>query len=295
MTWAEFAELSDAMPDVDHASFSSITAIADCGVAYALGKILPETPAWWNVGGTAFHLAVEDWERQVIYQPDGVAALMEAPAALNEILMDGWNKALDMAIQAQINETPDIPKHDWRIANKGLEGYDWWRVNGVDMLKRYVGYWAPKRAEGWKICTMPDGRPALELELSLDVDGRRFDVIIDQVWQKPDGSLFIPDLKSGKSTPASTSQLGGAAWALIHGGWLGDTLAPISGGFYMARQGSHDLEAADLLSAHPWEEMRHKVRSFFAMRNAGAYLPRVSNFGGGCSSCGFKAICPARG
>jgi hypothetical protein len=292
MTWAEFAEASDALPDVDHASFSSITAIADCGVAYALGKILPETPAWWNVGGTAFHLAAEDWERQILDRPEDVAAIL--PGELPFILESGWARALSQSILSQEAETPDIPEHDWRIAGKGLEGYDWWRVNGADMLKRYVAYWAPKRAEGWKIYMMPDGRPALELELSLDVDGQRFDVIVDQVWRKPDGSPFIPDLKAGKSTPASTFQLGGAAWALVKTLPFG-TKMPISGGFYMARQGSHDLEVPDLLRAHPWEEMRHKVRSFFAMRNAGAYLPRVSNFGGGCSSCGFKAICPARG
>ncbi len=291
MTWSEFAEAVDALPEVDHASFSSITSIADCGIAYALGKILPETPAWWNVGGTAFHQAVEDWERQIFDRPEDVAAI--SPDALPGILEEGWAKALDLAIEAQKAETPDVPEHEWRIANKGLENYDWWRVNGADMLKRYVAYWAPKRAEGWKIYTMPGGQAALELELSLDVDGRRFDVIIDQVWQRPDRSLFIPDLKSGKSTPASTFQLGGAAWALT--GALGLSYATIGGGFYVARQGSHDLETADLLAAHSWDEMRHKVRSFFAMRNAKAFLPRVSNFGGGCSSCGFKTICPARG
>lgn len=294
LSWDDFALVVEAIEPSDRVSFSSITALAECGMKYALDKATKETPAWWLVGGTAFHLATEELERTILERPADWAAV---PAdQLPEILRNGWHNALARAIAEREAEVPDVPQSDWRAANKGMEGYDWWRVTGAEMLRRYVDYWAPRREQGWRIHTMPDGQPALELDLSLDVDGTRFQVIIDQVWRTPNDDLWIDDLKSGKTSPASTLQLGIAAHALAAEIPTVDLPAnTIHGAFYKAREGSHDKETADLLAAHPWSEIRHLARSAMTMIRGKAYLPRVSDFGGGCSSCGHRLICPARG
>lgn len=46
---------------VGHRSFSSMTSWIKCGKAWQLERDfkIPSQPAWWFVGGTSFHLAVE--------------------------------------------------------------------------------------------------------------------------------------------------------------------------------------------------------------------------------------------
>lgn len=312
MSWEEFATAAAAIDPADHASFSSITKLADCGMKYALDKIRGERPGWALVGGKAFHKAIEGIERLVIEQPKAWSQMMSNPTpgsieAVKKMLDDGWLRALTEAIAEQNAETPHISQSDWYVAGKGLENYDWWRVRGLEMLQRYVAYWEPKRNQGWQIFQMPDGRPALELELTLQVGLHAFVAKIDQVWRRPLGGdygdqLFISDPKSGATCPPTTLQLGGYAHAL-RAALIEQSPVPagvsvqnprIAGGFYRAREGSHDKESDNLFADHPWAEVVHLTNSAMALIGAGAYLPRVSDFGGGCTSCGHKSICPAR-
>lgn len=48
-------------PVVAHRSFSQFTSFVRCGKAYELERVVqvPQSPAWWFVGGSAFHEAVE--------------------------------------------------------------------------------------------------------------------------------------------------------------------------------------------------------------------------------------------
>jgi hypothetical protein len=48
---------------VGHRSFSSFTSWMKCGKAWQLERELkvPSEPAWWFVGGSSFHLAVETY------------------------------------------------------------------------------------------------------------------------------------------------------------------------------------------------------------------------------------------
>lgn len=307
LTWADFARGVNELPPREHGSHALISSLAECGVKFALDRmgrhniagVTPELPAWYMVGGTAFHKATEQIER--LYMTGG------DPESL--VLAKTWGDAFyDQTLATRLESNVDPSQ--WRAAKKGLEGYDWWRVQGEAMLKSYLRYWdATKRGE-WEIFVMPDGRPALELELTLDVNGWPVVCIIDQVRQNRNtGQLRITDLKSGATKQAETFQLGLYAHA------LGQTLAllqltddrdylssvpagphrfDISGGFYDARAGSHDLEVDDLLSAHPWDEIVWRTNAARAQLEAAAYLPRVSIFGGGCTSCGQRSVCPAQ-
>ena len=55
--------MSKTEPQVGHRSFSSFTSWMKCGKAWQLERELkvPSDPAWWFVGGTAFHAAVEQY------------------------------------------------------------------------------------------------------------------------------------------------------------------------------------------------------------------------------------------
>jgi len=48
-------------PQIGHRSFSSFTSWMKCGKAWQLERQLqaPQTPAWYFIGGSAFHEAIE--------------------------------------------------------------------------------------------------------------------------------------------------------------------------------------------------------------------------------------------
>jgi hypothetical protein len=52
---------------VGHRSFSSFSSWVKCGKAWQLERELkvPGEPAWWFVGGTAFHTAVEVYLKEL--------------------------------------------------------------------------------------------------------------------------------------------------------------------------------------------------------------------------------------
>jgi ATP-dependent helicase/DNAse subunit B len=58
--------IADKYTIPEHVSYSALTTYIDCGYLYYLGRLLeiPEQPAVWSVGGSAFHKATEDWDRQ---------------------------------------------------------------------------------------------------------------------------------------------------------------------------------------------------------------------------------------
>ena len=49
----------------EHVSYSAFTTYIDCGYQYYLGRLLmkEELPSVWSVGGSAFHLACENYDK----------------------------------------------------------------------------------------------------------------------------------------------------------------------------------------------------------------------------------------
>ena len=52
----------------EHISYSAFTTYVDCGYQYYLGRLmqLPEEPSVWSVGGSAFHLACENYDKSTL-------------------------------------------------------------------------------------------------------------------------------------------------------------------------------------------------------------------------------------
>ena len=50
----------------EHLSYSAFTTYLTCGYQYYLGRLLnkQESPSVWSVGGSAFHLACENYDKE---------------------------------------------------------------------------------------------------------------------------------------------------------------------------------------------------------------------------------------
>lgn len=287
----------------DHRSYSQVQAFKECGIKYALSDL--DTPAWWNVGGTALHYACEHINRD---------AVENAPASAWNLDVI-WTNCLGRATSEAIAEHPTVDTAHWRAAKKGVEGYDWWRINGVDMVRRWVTRLTWLYDQGWRIAEF-NGVPAIEYDcpmwihtsvwppenrVSVKVENK-----IDLAMTRDDGTLLIVDAKSGASAPDSTAQLGQYAHAL--GGALiankmrKSSEVRILGAYWLARTDELRFSGetaqspntrTDLRELHPWDEFEYLITTMDAAESAGLYLPNKSKSDRfGCGSCGVAGLCP---
>lgn len=288
-----------------HRSVSQVQGFADCGTRAALSDL--ERPAWWNVGGKAFHACAEEINR---YAADDMTAYKANHDALtsNEL----WLKHFDAQIAEQCAATPDHPMDTWRAANKGSEHYDWWRVEGPVMVQKYVIWLSSMIAEGWRIATAPDVKrypatelhstvPVIEYETRLDVGLQVpnlsiIDLALSRTSNNPDSELhaygqevLIVDLKAGNSAPKDTFQLGVYGWCALAAG-IAQHPAQVRGAYYRARRGEL-TPVLPVLDLHPWPDVVQRYRDQDAMERQGIYMPNVTTF---CGGCGVRDLCPAQ-
>lgn len=52
----------------EHMSYSAFSTYLTCGYQYYLGRLLnkQESPSVWSVGGSAFHLACENYDKETL-------------------------------------------------------------------------------------------------------------------------------------------------------------------------------------------------------------------------------------
>jgi putative RecB family exonuclease len=163
--------------------------------------------------------------------------------------------------------------------NPNKEDISYWQTQGPRWVEQYIAW--RKQNPNWKIWTTPDGRPAIELELTPIVADVPVKMVIDRIFDV-DGQLVIVDLKTSKNTPTSTLQLGFYKLGLeetfdIKIDW---------GNYYMSR-GSNTVEMVDL-SGYTYEKMEFLVKGFDKARKAGIFLPNTNS----CQyMCGLTAHC----
>lgn len=285
----------------DHRSYSQVQAFSECGVRYALSD-LDVTPAWWNVGGTALHYACE-WINREAYGAQSATADpgTTLPDANGHVVETLWTNCLNRSVSETITENPTVGPDRWRAAKKGSEGYDWWRINGVDMVRRWIVRLAWLYEQGWTIATF-DGKPAIELDCPMWINSVKVENILDLVMTRADGALLIIDMKSGTSAPDSTAQLGQYSHALDR--HLGDGTAgrirELYGAYWLARTDmlspvdvTKSDTATDLRELHPWSEIEYLITTMHTAESQGLYLPNKSKSDRfGCGSCGVAGLCP---
>lgn len=255
-------------------SHSSYTTYVGCGTRFWLERVanVPQTPAWYLVGGSSFHTASEMLDKGEMADP-------------HEAWLVAWNTHYNEDITAKGFTHADV-RAGGRASKEwpDKETDAWWNANGPLMLEQYVRWRDERFAEGWQWFRLPDDSPAIEVPVNFELAGVLLKGFIDRIMVNPDGELIVVDLKTGASIPPSMLQLGIYALGVKH--HFG--VQPILGAFYDARKG-YMKDPGSLLHYTP-----ELVGSWFSAARDGIeqerFIPNVTAL---CGSCSVRAYCPA--
>jgi len=126
-----------------------------------------------------------------------------------------WPEILDAQV-AEDEERSGTRRTDWKVggraskANPNREDLAFWREEGLRQGEAYVKWLSDT---GWRIATMPDGKPGIEWEATVWFGGKPCRLVIDAIYEVGDDWVIV-DYKSGSKTPGSTLQLALYASAL---------------------------------------------------------------------------------
>ena len=307
---------STAIGVPDHVSYSQIVTAGTCALQLRLKKRdgVVGQPAYWNVGGTAFHACVELVERRrlgLVSHGTIDRVLAGDLAACAEL----FSHNLDIEL-AEAEKASGLDRSQFRVAAQGAEGDTWWRHNGALMVQGYVAHSDRMRAEGWDILRIDGKMLGLELDLNTPIGYDRelgrpvnLNARLDVVWFRwepapshsttgvPTLHLHIEDGKSGAKPVTDTFQLG------LYGRVLQRVVAAefpppvveglvISAAYYDARN-CKSGEAFDPLAAHSWEEIEYRGLTTLALHASGIYPANPNSaYGGPCGLCDVRHACP---
>lgn len=262
-------------------SHSQLTAYEECPRRYRHYRVdsAPEHAAWWSVGGTAVHGAIEAAETAHLGVEDAVSTFYTT-----------------LAVAVEMEERDHGLRATWRAAGSGnpdrtTEGEAWWWANGPEMVRTYYATRDPDRhliaseLEFRASVTDHDGESGARTTL--------FYGFIDQLWLRlSSGEYEIDDLKTGARMPA-IGQVAEYAYALELGGApkLGGPLRVSRVGYNNARTGKQ-REWRDWRTAYPYEPFARRLNDMNLDELAGLYPAKPSWL---CRSCGAWDACQGVG
>lgn len=316
LRFADLGELAAKTYPVARAnlSHSFVEDMESCGLKAMLRdasrheQIGAARPSWSLVGGTAIHAAINAIER---------AALELGGASPNSEF--GWEKFWNETLQAEIDErvlalagSPYADLSTWHVPNKGLEGFDWWRVKGADMIATYLKVHDDAWRASHVLLQVPAIRtnvatpgalvPVLEFEFNEFIAGTDITAkgYVDAAWvahpatvgpsQYPTAAIEVVDFKSGAREPSSPFQLAQYADVLRRHYLPANFALPIYGRHYLARRGIYTPPVL-LDSATSTDEIAYRYSQAQRAHRAGVVIASPSSF---CSGCGFVDYCPTQ-
>ena len=243
-----------------HISFSSMNDWLDCGHRYYLSRMTETTsePQWMFVGGSIVHSATETYDR---FGGD-----------LDEVWNSEWTKELDLivdqghsidSIKVNLNRTP-------------YEDVTWWYDNGRKMLDRHVRFTSEN-----EVMTLPDGTPAIELDLTTTINGVEVKMFADRLTTSlVSGESSVTDIKTGRANPKVPLQLAFYRYGLkkkygITVDW---------GSYWMVRTGKIVNMPLHMFTDEIIESL---VGKFDLARKTGVFVPNLN----ACTYCSFKPSC----
>lgn len=301
LTYGEFRTLAASLStEASRAmSVSKVESLTECGMRYAFdrmarrGTVAAPRPQWSTIGGNAFHAWVAAMERQIWVRARAGMDYQDPGAYSSDEWITGWQQYLDTEVAETLAGT-GYAIHDIRASARGVEGYDWWRVNGEDMCRRYVEVHDARHRNDWVTLTLgadvPGGapEPALEVEYFLPIDGdltsHGFMDIVRQ--HRKTGLVEIVDVKSGKSGGSSFQLASYAHAAMRELGIPG----PIMVSNYLARTGEY-TDRVEAVKSYSWDDLVYDYSTAAAMDRQGLFMAKPTTF---CGGCPFEAICPKR-
>lgn len=270
---------------VTRRSPSQVTSYHECGTRYHLERVerTYQIPAWWNIGGNAFHETVRWWEFEhaegTTHSPDETARKFEL----------AFSDELAKVVLA--NAGSNIGPSQYRAANRGTEDRDWWRDHGPTMAADYVTGQVGRETDVLRLS--PDVL-ALELGFTVNIGGIDVTGFIDQALIVPStGAVIVRDHKTGSRIPDDPLQLQIYAIALRR---VFGVDRPIWANYWRARRttkrepGETKPVLIDIDDVEPIVAWR--VREMDRAERAGVYPARPSSF---CGSCGVRGLCPVMG
>lgn len=261
-----------------HLSVSQYSTYLSCPRQYGLERVakVPQAPAYYFAGGSAFHFATETYDLQA---HEGSPPPVEAVVELGmKDLEDRYQKALV--------EEPDESK--WRRGGRvskdwpNKETIDFYRAKLPEWIVKYIEWRTRPGAEQWLI--LPGGEPAIETVFNVDFSGVPLKGAPDRVFVTEDGMVGVLDLKSGSSTPDSTLQLG--VYAVVMEMLFG--IRPSFGAYYKARDGKTTTPA--LLDHYNRDWLAEAFADVKRATETGLFPPKPSNR---CVSCSVNRYCVA--
>lgn len=202
-------------------------------------------------------------------------------------LTEKWLEVFNDAVK-ETEERSNIPSSEWKTAGRKTaarpdgEDLSFWQSDGLKQVEAYQKWYD---SSGWKIATMPDGRPGIEWAADVSFGGTPVRMIVDAIYQVGE-DLVIVDYKTGSRTPFGAVQAGLYASGIERSYGI----RPKWGSFFMTRKGELD----ELLDLSPLS-MEYFDYVFGAMNHStmnGWFPPSV---GDSCRMCSFTAQCPAFG
>lgn len=270
-----------------HRSHSQLNNYLHCGHQYYLTRVrrYKEQPSVWLAGGKAFHTATEFLDHSIFEFgiPEDVSVI--------ELFEDKFTDAFEGELDIIRADFPD--ESTWRRAGRvtkdkpNKEDVLWWQSAGRKMIADYIAWWIENR-ETWEIATMPDGTPAIEIEVTQPLGGVPLRGYIDRLLRsKVDRRLVVTDLKSGSRTPASPMQL--ATYSVQAEPLMGGEQI-LWGAWYDARKGF----LGEPINLSKWTEgLLGKVYGDLDRAiGSGVFLPNIDDH---CKGCGVAKFCVYNG
>lgn len=258
-------------------SFSSLSTYAECGEKWKLERMYGiSTTTWYaTVAGSAIHTITERYDRGEWTAEQAVALFQYT---FDRLIAKEQEKGVYIKASGKklvkIGDTGGPDKKD----------YTWWLEYGP----QYVQAWIDWRADNphLVLLTMPDGTPAIEVEVDAPLGGEPNKGFIDRVFRDvASGEIIVVDLKTGND-PAGNLQLGqyGVSLRRQYG------IEATSGAYWSAQKGG--LNPPVDLSIFSDSYVDYLYEAAWAGIRAGVFLPNTS---GNCRTCDGAPFCRAIG
>jgi putative RecB family exonuclease len=260
-----------------HLSHSARECLERCAKSWFL-KYLTDAPrlqSLWLAGGSAVHETTEHYDLRSA----------APPPRTNWETEPIWNQIFDVQIDKLREAEPN--ERAWR-STQSEPDIDAWRRAGLQFVQHYIDW---RERSPWEIWTTPDGKPAIELDISGKLPGCPVEIkaYLDRVFHDPVfDKLWIVDLKTSKRPPKDAAQFG--TYAALMKRKYG--VQPAHGAAFMNRRG--ELSKPFALEQYTPKAVGKTFNEAWQKVTSGHY-PAEGIANGACWTCDVSSSCYAKG
>lgn len=260
-------------------SFSSVQTYSECGEKWRLERLYGVRSSTWfaTVAGSALHEMTEHYDRGDLTADEAVDCFQD--------VFDGFLDKEQERGPIEVKPSGKVLKNSSHAGGPNKKDYDWWLEFGPTYMQAWIDWRAAN--PHLVIATMPDGSPAIEVEVDSDMGGDANKGFIDRVFLDTSANvLIVVDLKFGND-PASSLQLGDYRVKLKR---QYDMTADL-GAFWSGQKG--DLGYQVDLTAYSESFIENQYEMAWRGIRAGVFMPNPTT--SHCRTCDGAPFCRAIG